>query len=161
MLPVKIEKGAFYRVGINSTNNRNFRSADGGPAPPSAIYFTTKGAMPEVEAKLRAPQVVSLEPKNGAKDVDPKTDALRVTFNMPMGEGMSWTGSGPALPESPDEKKASWSTDGLTCTLPVALEPGHDYRMGLNDIGHINFQSRSGVPLAPVTYTFRTRDAQP
>jgi len=157
-IPVKLEKGTFYRVGINSTSHRNFRGADGTPAPPSVIYFATKGATPEVEAKLRIPKIVTLEPNNAATDVDPKTEAIRVTFDMPMGEGMSWTGSGPAFPPQPGGKKASWSSDGKTCTLPVALEPGHDYQMGLNSLSHINFQSKWGVPSAPVVYKFHTAE---
>jgi beta-lactamase regulating signal transducer with metallopeptidase domain len=158
VLPVKLEPGAFYRVGINSTSHKNFRGADGTPAPPSVIYFTTKGATAEVEGKLRVPKIVSLEPKNGATDVDPKTETLRVTFDVPMGEGMSWTGGGPSFPPTPEGKKASWSSDGLTCTVPAALEPGKDYQLGINSLNHINFQSKWGVPAAPVVYKFRTAE---
>jgi len=160
VLPVKLEQGAYYRLGINSTSHLNFRSADGVAVPPSAIYFTMKGAAADVEGKLRVPQIVSLEPANGAKDVDPKTDAIRVTFDMPMGEGMSWVGKRPDFPSLAEGKKVSWSADGRTCTLPVTLESGHEYKLGLNNLGNINFQSRAGVPLVPVVYTFRTSQGQ-
>lgn len=160
VLPVKLAQGAFYRIGINSMSHQNFKSTSGAAAPPSAIFFTTKGATPEVEKQLRVPEIVSLEPNSGATDVDPKTDTLRVTFNMPMGEGMSWTGGGPNFPKLPDGKRATWSNDGLTCTLLVILEPAHDYQLGLNSLSHNNFQSRSGVSLAPVLYKFRTREAK-
>jgi hypothetical protein len=93
-------------------------------------------------------------------DVDPETKALRVTFDMPMEGGMSWTGGGPHFPSGPDGKKASWSKDAKTCTLPVVLESGHDYELGLNSLSHINFQSKWGVPLAPVVYRFGTRGAK-
>jgi beta-lactamase regulating signal transducer with metallopeptidase domain len=159
-LPVKLAAGAMYRVGINSSSHQNFKSASGTPAAPAAIYFTTTGASAEVQNQTRAPEVVSMEPKNGAADVDPKTDSLKVTFNMPMNSGMSWTGGGPTFPKIPDGKKPSWSADGLTCTLPVTLEPAHEYTLGLNSPSHKNFQSKSGVPLAPVTYKFRTRDSK-
>jgi RNA polymerase sigma-70 factor (ECF subfamily) len=159
-LPVKLEKASFYRLGINSSMHQNFRSADGTPALPAAIFFTTQGASDEVQAQAKAPEVKSLEPNNGAMNVDPKTTELKVTFNMPMNSGMSWTGGGPSFPKLAEGKKPSWSADGLTCTLPVVLEPGHDYQLGLNSVSHKNFQSKAGVPLEPVTYRFRTAGAQ-
>ncbi len=74
---------------------------------------------------------------------------------------MSWTGGGPGFPkDSPDGKKPSWSKDGRTCTLPVLLDPGHGYELGLNSLKHINFQSKWGMPLEPTVYKFRTRDAK-
>jgi hypothetical protein len=158
VLPVKLKKGAFYRVGINSTSYQNFRASDDVPVPASAIFFTTEGATDDVKRRVQAPRIVSLKPENGAQDVDPETSVLRVTFDMPMGEGMSWTGGGPSFPNSsPDGKKGTWSTDGKTCLLPVLLESGHDYEIGLNSLHHINFQSKWGVPLEPVVYRFRTR----
>lgn len=157
VLPVKLAKGEYYRVGINSSMHTNFKSATGVAALPSSIAFTTKGASKEVESQLRAPEIVKLEPNNGAMDVDPQTDGLKVTFNTPMSAGASWTGGGSSFPKIPDGKQPVWSDDGLTCTLPVTLEPGHDYQLGLNSQSHINFQSKGGVPLKPVVYRFRTR----
>jgi RNA polymerase sigma-70 factor (ECF subfamily) len=156
VLPVKLEKGSYYRVGINSTSHGNFRSRDGAAVPPTSLQFTTAGATKELEQRLQAPTIVELQPANGARDVDPNLKALRVTFNMKMGEGMSWTGGGASFPKIPEGQKAQWSADGRTCTLPVSLEPNHDYQLGLNSPRHINFQSEWGVPLEPVVYRFRT-----
>jgi hypothetical protein len=156
VLPVKLKAGAIYRVGINSSSHQNFKSAGGVSAPPSVLYFTTQGAPADVQNQLRVPTIVSLEPANGAMNVDPNIDTIKVTFDMPMGAGMSWTGGGPSFPKLAEGKKPSWSADGLTCTLPVVLEPGKDYQLGLNSASHKNFQSRAGVPLAPVVYKFRT-----
>lgn len=103
-----------------------------------------------------APQIVSLSPSNGAKDVDPALRELRVTFNVPMSGGMSWCGSGPHFPTAPQGKKASWTEDRKTCILPVELKPNWEYRLGLNAPSFNNFQSASGVPLEPVEYTFTT-----
>jgi beta-lactamase regulating signal transducer with metallopeptidase domain len=157
VLPVELAKGHFYRVGINSSNNRNFRSVGRVAAPPAVIYFTTAGATAEVESRLRVPKIVSLEPPNGARDVDPATTELKVTFDVPMGGGMSWTGSGPKYPKPPDSRRGFWSKNRQTCILPVSLEPGHSYRLGLNSRSFNNFQSASGVPLDPVAYDFKTR----
>ncbi|HQU46977.1 MAG TPA: M56 family metallopeptidase, partial [Pirellulales bacterium] len=179
VLPVKLEAGAYYRLGINSSSYQNFRAKEGVAAASAAIYFSTKGATQEVERRVRVPAIVSLHTEgwreqdaggqrvrvpimaslgtpNGSNDVEPTTASLRVTFSVPMGEGMSWTGGGAEFPKIPDGKTASWSDDGLTCTLPVSLEPEHGYQLGLNSVSHNNFQSKWGVPLEAVVYKFQT-----
>jgi beta-lactamase regulating signal transducer with metallopeptidase domain len=156
-LPVQLERAKYYRVGINSTSYRNFKSAQGVPARPSAIYFTTVGADESLKWKCETPVIVAIEPADGAKDVDPSLTELKVTFNVPMGGGFSWTGSGPNFPAIPEGKKPYWSEDKKTCFLPVELKPGWSYRLGLNSPSHKNFQSAGGVPLDPVTYAFKTR----
>lgn len=156
-LPVKLQEANYYRVGINSKSFQNFRSADGIPAMPSAIYFTTRGASEELRQMATKPQIVSLIPENGAKDVDVKLAELRVTFNVPMGGGFSWTGGGPDFPTIPEGQRPHWSEDQKTCILPVQLESGHAYHLGLNSPYHKNFQSAGGVPLEPVEYSFTTQ----
>ncbi len=158
VLPVRLEAARYYRVGINSTSFRNFKSADGVPVRPSAIYFTTQGASEALKRKGSTPAIISLEPKNGAKDVDPNLKEIRVTFSVPMGEGFSWTGGGEQFPTIPAGKKPSWSEDHRTCVLPVELKPGREYQLGLNSPSHKNFQSAGGVPLEPVRYTFTTTE---
>jgi beta-lactamase regulating signal transducer with metallopeptidase domain len=157
VLPVKLEKGKFYRVGINADSYRNFRSARGVSFPSSVIFFATEGASAEVRDRLRVPKIVELKPANSANEVDPSITELRVTFDVPMGKGMSWTGGGPSYPAGPSGARAEWSSDGKTCILPVTLRPGHSYRLGLNSLSYNNFQSESGVPLEPVVYQFKTR----
>ncbi|HVY69264.1 MAG TPA: Ig-like domain-containing protein [Verrucomicrobiae bacterium] len=157
VLPVKLEAGHYYRVGINSQSYQNFRSAEGIPSVPVSFYFVTQGASEEVKAKARRPEIVVMNPPNGAKDVDPGTKELRVTFNMPMAGGFSWTGSGPLFPQIPEGKRPFWIDDGKTCVLPVDLKPGSEYRTGLNSVSHKNFRSAAGVPLEPVVYQFHTQ----
>lgn len=156
VLPVKLAAGRYYRVGINSRSHRNFRSAAGVPALPSAIYFTTRGAGGELTAKMQKPVVLEMSPANGAADVDPKTAELRVTFSVPMGGGCSWTGGGANYPALREGERPHWSEDQRTCMLPVRLEPNRQYRLGLNSPSHKNFQSAAGVPLEPVVYMFKT-----
>ncbi len=155
VLPVMLKKGAYYRVGVNSTSFQNFRSESGVPADPGAIYFTTVGAKPALVRRVKAPKVVEAEPALDADNVDPATKFLRVTFDMPMGGGMSWTGKVPVA----EGQKARWLRDARTCLMPVALEPGKTYAIGLNSPSHINFQSKWGVPLEPVVYKFKTAAA--
>jgi beta-lactamase regulating signal transducer with metallopeptidase domain len=130
-----------------------------------AIFFLpmSPGGAPEAVLQAQAPagptipKIVTSTPKLGATAVDPSLKEISVTFDRDMDTGgMSWTGGGPTFPKIPDGDKARWSADGKTCTLPVSLEPDHDYRLGLNSPSHINFQSEWGVPLAPVVYQFRT-----
>jgi hypothetical protein len=151
VMPVKLEPGHFYRVGINSTRYRNFRSQNAIPVTPSAITFRTSGRA--VKKNATAPMVVSLDPPNGATDVSPAVTELRATFNVPMQKGYSWCG-GPTAPG----KKIYWTKDSKTCVLPVELKPGSQYEMSLNTDIFTNFQSEDGVPLKPVGYTFKTRD---
>jgi beta-lactamase regulating signal transducer with metallopeptidase domain len=158
VLPVKLEAARYYRVGINSTSFQNLGNAHGVAARPSALYFTTQGASEELKLKARKPEVVSLNPPNDGQNVRPGLTELRVTFNVPMGGGFSWTGGGPEFPDTPEGKRAYWTEDGKTCVLPVQLKPGWTYQLGLNSPWHVNFQSAGGVPLDPVAYTFKTAE---
>jgi hypothetical protein len=126
-------------------------------AQTSAIYFTTVGASEQLKRKASRPMIVGLLPRNGAQDVDPNLKELRVTFNVPMAEGFSWTGGGEQFPTIPDGKKPFWTDDHKTCVLPVELKPGSEYHLGINSPSHKNFQSSGGVPVDPVNYTFKTK----
>lgn len=103
------------------------------------------------------PQIVSMSPPNGAKDVDPGVKELRVTFDMPMAGGFSWTGGGPKFPKTTG--RPHWTDDHKTCILPVQLNADSDYRLGLNSPSFKNFRSKWGIPLNPVEYRFSTRAA--
>lgn len=112
-----------------------------------------------IAADATVPQIVSMKPANDAKDVDPKIKELRVTFNVPMAAGFSWTGGGPNFPKTVGRPR--WTKDRKTCVLPVQLKSGWSYQLGLNSVSFKNFQSESGVPLEPVVYQFKTRVPPP
>lgn len=145
-LPVKLVEGRVYRVGINSKSFKNFCGENGIPARDRVLYFATKGAPPEALAGLTPPKVVS-------KVVGESRDKLLVTFDKPMGGGCSWTKARGEFPETTG--KVSWSEDKQTCTLPVKLEAGKTYRVGINSANAINFQSESGVPVEPEVWEFK------
>ena len=157
VLPVKLKRARYYRVGINSKSHQNFKAASGVPAPPLSIFFTTRGASTALKNRVQIPQIVQLSPENKATDVPADTRELRVTFNIPMGAGMSWTGGGDSFPVVPKGERGKWSVDGKTCVLPVTLHSDHAYRLGLNSLSYQNFQSKWGVPLSPIVYEFRTK----
>ncbi|TWT83091.1 Methicillin resistance mecR1 protein [Planctomycetes bacterium CA13] len=156
-LPVKFERGKFYRLGINARSFQNFRSSDGVPVEPIDFYFVTEDASKDVLAMAEKPKVVELSPANDGTDVDPKTRSVSVTFNIPMSAGMSWTGGGANFPTIPAGRSAKWSKDRKTCTLPVELAPKRKYRLGLNSKSFRNFQSEHGISLDPVVYEFETK----
>jgi hypothetical protein len=157
-----LEPGRTYVVGVNGTHAVNFQSKWGVPLEPAVFTFTTGGESAsggaDANNKTTPPKVVKMIPANGADDVDPGLKVLRVTFDRPMAEGFSWTGGGPEFPAIPEGQGAKWSRNRRTCTLPVMLEPGKAYRLGLNSPSFRNFASREGVPLEPVVYRFKTRD---
>lgn len=154
VLPVKLAEGRFYRVGINSSSNRNFQSAAGQAAEFNVIYFATTGADADTLAQLAVPKIVFMSPANGAAEVPSTTDKLVVTFDRPMGPGFSWTKTDGVQPEGTG--KPEWNADNTVCTLPVKLQPGTAYSIGINHPFANNFQSAHGVPLAPILWTFTT-----
>src|ERR1019366_4051884 len=158
VLPVKIESGHYYRVGINSSSYHGFRSEAGAAAVPSAIYFTTQGASPDQILQMQPPKIVATSPGVGATEVDPAVTEITVTFNQEMGGGMSWTGGGPDYPPSPEGQKAQWR-DKRTCVLPVKLEAARFYRVGINSTSHQNFSSAHGLAALPSAIYFTTQGA--
>ena len=156
VLPVQLVAGHRYRVGINSPSYRNFRSEAGVSVIPTALYFTTRGVEGNSQSEAKPPKVVSMNPINGAQDVSASITMLSVTFNVPMADGFSWTGGGPEMPKTPEGRRPYWTKDHKTCVLPVELTPGATYRLGLNSPSFKGFQSATGVPLDPVTYTLKT-----
>jgi hypothetical protein len=97
-----------------------------------------------------------MEPANGATDVDASAvKELRVTFDRDMSGGMSWCGGGDTFPKMTTMGK--W-IDKRTCVLPVALEPGKTYRLGINAPSFKNFKSAEGVSVVPVEYSFKTKE---
>ena len=154
VLPVKLKPGKTYWLGINSKSFKNFKSAGGIPVEPTSYTFTTTGK-PEGPVE-KAPKIVTLEPKNGAKDVDPeKVIELKVTFDCDMDtRGYSWCGGGSTYPKTTGKPK--W-IDKRTCILPVKLEPGKMYRLGVNSQKFRNFRSFEGLSVEPVIYTFQTK----
>ncbi|HSU56363.1 MAG TPA: M56 family metallopeptidase [Candidatus Dormibacteraeota bacterium] len=160
VLPVKLQAGRYYRVGINSTSYNNFKGVNGLAVAPAAIYFTTRGAGPDVTLKTLVPQVVSFSPINGDQNVSPDLAEVRVTFNLPMGGGCSWCTVGDTdsdFPKGREGKQYYWTDDKRTCVLPVTLESARTYRISINSPWHKNFQSEGGVPSEPVEYSFKTQ----
>lgn len=158
VLPVKLKKGSFYRVGINSKDFQNFKGIDGKPAEHRVLSFATAGAKRSVQRKAKVPQIVELSPGNGDGEVDPTIKKISVTFDTKMGGGASWVTLDRQAWPGAAGGRPEWSKDGRTCTLPVEIEPGKTYKVGLNGPFYLNFQSRYGVPLPAVVWSFTTAE---
>jgi hypothetical protein len=105
----------------------------------------------------KSPRVVSLVPANGAQDVDPGLEAIVVTFDRPMKPGRMAVMSFEAdkFPKMPG--KAAYDGTRTVLTIPVTLEPGREYVLGLNGEGFLVIQDDQGNPLVPFVIKFRTR----
>jgi hypothetical protein len=103
-----------------------------------------------------APQVVWMNPPNGATGADPDLAAITIVFDRAMSDG-SWSvvGGGPHFPETTGPP--SYDEDRRVFTLPVRLKPAWTYHFMLNSSQYTAFRSADGVPLEPVEVTFTTR----
>lgn len=102
-----------------------------------------------------APQVVKLEPANGASDVPASTDTLVVHFSEPMQPGgRAIVGGGPSYPTMQDPS-IRWR-DPQTLEILVDLVPDHDYALGINSQRFQGFRAEDGTPSVPVWWTFTT-----
>ena len=100
-----------------------------------------------------APQIVSVTPADGAKDVDPNLGEIVVCFDRPMQGRVSLTGDGwPTLVGAPE-----FDSTMTKLTIRVDLKPETEYSLGFNSRSHKKFASADGIPLTPCVYTFRTR----
>lgn len=120
-------------------------------------YAKTNGCAKEQQAlERRRPQVVSVLPANGAKEVDPGLKTIQVVFDRPMNGHSNFGPREPRLPKATGRPR--WEAHDTTWALPVTLKPDCEYRFYLNPPGENQaFRSEEGVPLKPVLVKFKTR----
>jgi hypothetical protein len=114
---------------------------------------------PELAAyEASRPKVLSVTPANGAKDVDPATTEIVITFDQPMAGGYVTYAGSDGREFYPPTDSHGYDETRSVFKMQVRLEPGREYRLQLNSQWHRNFQSAEGVPLEPYVVQFRTRD---
>ncbi len=122
-----------------------------------AFFAEAAKALPKTQIDLagKRPKVVSMIPANGAQDVDPGLTAIQVVFDRPMAD-KSWSlvGGGPHCPKT--GKGAHFDAQRKIWTVPVTLQPTWFYEFMLNSETFDAFRSEEGVPLEPVSVTFKT-----
>jgi hypothetical protein len=103
----------------------------------------------------KGPRLVSMEPADGAQDVDPAVAVIRFVFDRPMKSGITLTHSNGTFPENAG--MPTWDAEGKVLSWSVRLETGTSYQFGLNAEDQYGFQDRDGAPLRPTLVGFRTR----
>lgn len=105
-----------------------------------------------------APRVVRTLPTAFSNDVDPSLDEITVTFDRPMmDKSWSFTGGGETFPGRTGE--VAYDAGRTTCTMPVKLQAGKVYWVGVNSPAYRNFKSAEGVPAARYVILFTTAAA--
>lgn len=107
----------------------------------------------------KRPRVVAMLPANGDKRVDPALTTLTITFDRAMRDGQwSICGGGADFPKVTGPPK--YDNDRKVLTVPIQLQPNHDYHFSINCPRAQAFVSDAGVALQPVPVSFRTRGEQ-
>lgn len=105
-----------------------------------------------------SPRVVRTNPAAFKNDVSSDLNQITATFNQPMTDkSWSWTGGGETFPEVVGE--ISYNATRTVCTLPIKLEPGKAYWIGINSPSHRNFKNARGIPAARYVILFATAGA--
>jgi hypothetical protein len=137
--------------------------------PKLVVAFTTWGAEAAQRAEAwqkertaradalyaNGPKLVSMEPADGATDVDPGTAVIRLRFDRPMKSSMALMRVDGVFPDRTGQP--AWDTEWKVLLVPVSLKPETAYRFGLNGEDIHGFQDLKGVPLRPIVVGFRTR----
>jgi hypothetical protein len=120
-----------------------------------AVTVVVLAAFTSSFAQDAAPKVIATHPRNGDQSVAVDLREVVVTFDQDMDTtGYSFVGGGPTFPKVAG--KPAWRS-ARECVLPVQLEAGHSYTVGINSATKGNFKSRSGVSAAPMALSFTAR----
>jgi RNA polymerase sigma factor (sigma-70 family) len=169
--------GAAVFAGQVSGPASNARFAFAQDGPPSFAFTATPAVRPDSTADPRPdletanadaepvipddlpPVVIAVEPPLGAVDVDPGLREIRVTFSKKMNDrSWSWTeGNVYAVPKC--DGAIHYAADQRTCVMPVKLEPGKTYVLGINSQRFHGFRDQKGQAALPYVVVFRTKNA--
>ena len=124
-------------------------------APRIVAFFNAQAEKLPAKPASGVPKVVSISPANGASDVDPELDQIKVVFDRAMMD-RSWSlvGGPSSLPKVTG--KPAYDAARKIWTVSIRLKPESDYQFMLNSDQFQGFQSAEGVPLEPVTVRFKT-----
>jgi len=120
-------------------------------------YRPRPAATPPAISQPAGPRVVSTSPQAFADDVSPDLTEITVTFDKPMMNlSWSWVGGGQTFPEIAGQPR--YDRTKTTCTLPVKLEAGKFYWVGINSQKFKNFQTDKHIPAVPYVMLFATKN---
>ena len=116
------------------------------------------GNASETDTERVSPVVVKTSPESGAKNIDPSTSEIRVTFDKEMTDkSWSWVQVAPEnFPELTGVPR--YLSDGKTCVVDVKLASGKTYIIWINTQKFRNFKDKAGHPAEPYLLMFETRE---
>jgi hypothetical protein len=119
-------------------------------------YPTFESFMPRVvsffdDLASHSPKVASVNVANGAREVDSKLTEIIVRFTQPMST-TDWN-------TDPRFRMGRFDVTATVLTIPVELDPDHEYELPLQWPSGQPLASAAGAPLQVVTLKFRTRKA--
>ena len=104
------------------------------------------------------PEVISTDPPNGAEGVDASITEISITFSEPMMD-KSWSWCYEDKNKFPEMTGDPHYTESNTENiLPVKLQPNTEYLIWVNLDKFNNFKDKSGNPVKPYKFVFKTAD---
>jgi len=155
VLPVKLVPDHEYWIGLNAGGFTGFHSTEGTAAGEYTLKFRTASSPEAAREAATAPKIIRTVPETGTVNVDPNIRELIAEFDCDMSPGgYSWTQrSAEEFPEMTG--KPFWRTSRI-CVLPVKLQPGHSYWIGLNVAPFQSFKSKDGTTAEEYILQFKT-----
>lgn len=123
----------------------------------SATFITFFWLLAATSTWADPPKLTSTSPAFWALGVKTDQKAISATFDQPMRSGFwDWFGRDTLSPAS--TLHSVFTSDRLTCSVDVKLQPGKVYVVGMNERGipGVGFQSEKGVSLPPTFLVFQT-----
>lgn len=140
-------------LGVYKNNRQQYPTLES--FMPKVVEFFNKVAPRIGELAKRyddsRPRVISMSVHDGALDVDPRLTEIVVRFNQPMNTV--------DLNRDPRFRMGRFDQTGTVLTIPLALDPEHDYQFSLRWPSGQILTSAAGIPMQPVTLHFRTKAA--
>jgi hypothetical protein len=102
-------------------------------------------------------KLVSTSPQFWATNVNPGQKAISLTFDQHLRSTLTdWIGLDVLSPSS--DLQTKFSSDRMSCSIDVHLNPGHVYVCALNGRGlpGVGFQNEKGLTLPPTFLVFQT-----
>jgi len=135
----------------NKTSNK-----DGEEIIKAAEFVEPNKSVSRAHKVYKTPVVIKTVPAVFADDVLAELDKITVTFDQPMMDrSWSWTGGGKTYPQTAG--KPYYDSSRITCTLPVKLEAGKVYWVGINSPSYKNFQTKGHIPAKRYVILFATK----
>jgi hypothetical protein len=104
------------------------------------------------------PEVISTNPPNGAEGVDPSIMEISITFSEPMMD-KNWSWCYEDKNKFPEMTGEPFYTENNTKNiLPVKLQANTEYLIWVNLDKFNNFKDKSGNPVKPNKFVFKTGD---